>query len=77
MRCFFCTQVVEIERQARSNACRRCSDAQRAPKRASNAHMSLDELLRQYRRDALICRGLDRAARGRLYDTIQTGGRMP
>ena len=73
MRCFFCTLPVEIERQASSNACRRCSEAQHAPKPASQAHLSLDALLREKRRDDLICRGLDRAARGRLYDFIQTG----
>lgn len=75
MRCFFCTNTVEIERQARSNACAKCSAAQYAPKRPSTAHISIDELLRLRRRDDLICRGLDRAVRGRLYDAIQTGGR--
>lgn len=61
MRCYFCHQPVQIEREAFSNACARCSEAQCAPRLTA---------LREAEREKLIVRGLARAARARAHDAF-------
>ena len=76
-RCYFCRQPVEVERQERSNACRRCSEARHAPARPARADRSLDRMLRDWRDEQ---RAIERAARaevmaakGRHYFRVQHG----